>query len=70
MALPFENLSDSPHTHYVAAGVHEDLLSRLMRIPGITVISRTTALALAHSGKRIPEMAADALAVARRAVLR
>ncbi len=59
LLLPFTNLSDSQDTSFFVAGVHEDLLAMLSRIDGMAVISRTTSLAIAQSGKTVPQMAKD-----------
>jgi TolB-like protein len=59
LVLPFTNLSESQDTSFFVAGVHEDLLSMLSRIEGLAVISRTTSVAIAQSGKTVPQMAKD-----------
>ena len=40
--LPFENLSGAADADPFAAGLHDDLLTELSRISGLTVISRTS----------------------------
>jgi TolB-like protein/Tfp pilus assembly protein PilF len=43
VVLPFQNLSRDPDQQYFADGVTEDLTTDLSRIPGLLVISRSTA---------------------------
>ncbi|MEE9254806.1 MAG: TIR domain-containing protein [Pseudomonadales bacterium] len=59
LVLPFENLSPLEENAFFAAGLHEDLLTYLSQIEELTVISRTSSIALAKTGKTIPEMAAQ-----------
>src|SRR5947208_5170920 len=40
--LPFENLSPDPENAYFAEGIHEEILTRLAKIAGLKVISRTS----------------------------
>jgi TolB-like protein/Flp pilus assembly protein TadD len=40
--LPFENLSPDPENAYFAAGIQEEILTRLSRIADLKVISRTS----------------------------
>jgi serine/threonine protein kinase/Tfp pilus assembly protein PilF len=40
--LPFENLSGSPDNAYFADGIQEEILTRLAKIAGLKVISRTS----------------------------
>jgi len=40
--LPFENLSGDPDKAYIANGVQEEILTRLAKIAGLKVISRTS----------------------------
>jgi serine/threonine protein kinase len=40
--LPFENLSPDPDNAYFAEGIQEEILTRLARIAGLKVISRTS----------------------------
>lgn len=42
--LPFENLSSDPADAYIAQGIPEMVLNRLSSVPGLTVISRESAL--------------------------
>lgn len=57
LVLPFENLSPDPDDAFFAAGVHEDVLSRLARIPGLAVMARTTSVEVAKRGFTIREIA-------------
>ena len=45
VVLPFTNLSDDREQQYLADGITEDLTTDLSRIPGMFVISRSTAFA-------------------------
>jgi len=40
--LPFENLSGDPNSAYFADGIQEEILTRLAKIAGLKVISRTS----------------------------
>jgi len=40
--LPFENLSNDPNNAYFAEGIQEEILTRLAKIAGLKVISRTS----------------------------
>ena len=40
--LPFENLSSDPDNAYFAAGIQDEILTRLVSIAGLKVISRTS----------------------------
>ncbi len=42
--LPFKNLSGTPDGEPFAAGLHDDLLTELSRIPSLSVIARTSVL--------------------------
>jgi adenylate cyclase len=57
--LPFANVSDSVDNAYVADGVSEELMHRLVRTPGLRVASRASAFA-------VRELKLDALEVGRR----
>ncbi len=56
--LPFENLG-APEDAYFAAGVTEELISRLANVRGLAVISRTTSVGYERKGKTIPQIGAD-----------
>jgi serine/threonine-protein kinase len=53
--LPFENLG-SPDEEYFAAGITDEITSRLALIEGLGVISNTSARVYAKSEKPIPEV--------------
>jgi TolB-like protein/Tfp pilus assembly protein PilF len=56
--LPLENLTGDPGQEYFVAGMHEELISSLVRIgTGLRVISRTSAIQIDREGKTIPEIA-------------
>jgi serine/threonine protein kinase/Flp pilus assembly protein TadD len=40
--LPFENLSDDKENAYLAAGIQDEILTRLSKVGGLKVISRTS----------------------------
>jgi eukaryotic-like serine/threonine-protein kinase len=58
VVLPFENLG-APQDAYFAAGMTEEIISRLANLHGLAVISRTTAIGYDRKGKTIPEIGAD-----------
>ena len=57
--LPFVNFSENKEFAYFAAGVHEDVLTYLSRVPDLLVISRTSVMQFADTQKTIPEIAAE-----------
>jgi TolB-like protein/Flp pilus assembly protein TadD len=56
--LPFENLG-APQDAYFAAGMTDEIMSRLANLQGLAVISRTTAIGYDRKGKTIPQIGAD-----------
>ena len=56
--LPFENLG-APDDAYFAAGITDEITSRLALIEGLGVISRTSARVHANTEKSIPEVGAE-----------
>jgi TolB-like protein/Tfp pilus assembly protein PilF len=42
--LPFENITGDPDNDYFSAGIHEDVMTQLYKLGGITVISRTSVM--------------------------
>jgi TolB-like protein/Tfp pilus assembly protein PilF len=40
--LPFENSSGDPENDFFASGIHEEVMTQLYRLGGVTVISRTS----------------------------
>jgi TolB-like protein/DNA-binding winged helix-turn-helix (wHTH) protein len=55
--LPLVNLSPDPDNAYYAAGIHEEILSRLSKLKSLNVISRTSVLRYAENRPPIPEIA-------------
>lgn len=55
--LPLENLSPDPDNAFFAAGIHEEILNQLAKIPGINVIARTSVLRYANDPPPVPEIA-------------
>jgi len=58
VVLPFENLG-RPEDDYFAAGMTEEIISRLAVVPEIGVISRTTAVQYDRAGKTVPQIGKD-----------
>jgi serine/threonine-protein kinase len=58
VVLPFENLGP-PEDAYFAAGMAEEITSRLANVRGLRVISRTTAVGYDRTGKTVTEIGAD-----------
>ncbi len=57
--LPFTNLSADPEQEFFADGITEDILTRLTRIDGLRVISRTSIMRYKGSTMSLPEIAAE-----------
>jgi len=57
--LPPENLSSDPEHAFFAAGMHEEIISRIATIKNLTVISRASTLQYAESTLSISEIAAE-----------
>ena len=55
--LPLMNLSGDPAQEYFADGMTDELIGRLGHLPGIDVISRTSAMQFKGSKKSLPEIA-------------
>ncbi|PWB70342.1 MAG: hypothetical protein C3F15_13925 [Holophagae bacterium] len=58
VVLPFENLG-SPEDAYFAAGMAEEITSRLANVQGLGVISRTTAVEYDRRGKTVKQIGGD-----------
>ena len=58
VVLPFENLG-SPEDEYFAAGMTEEITSRLAAVSGLGVISRTSAVQYAREGKTLRQIGDD-----------
>ncbi|HST26851.1 MAG TPA: hypothetical protein VLK26_00615 [Rudaea sp.] len=56
--LPFENLSSNKDNAYFAAGMQDEILTRLSKIGTLRVISRTSTLPFASHPENLPEIAA------------
>jgi TolB-like protein/Tfp pilus assembly protein PilF len=57
--LPFVNRSVRPEDEYFSDGMHDELLSRLSRIPALRVISRTSVNQYRDTDKSLPEIAVE-----------
>ena len=55
--LPFKNLSSEPDAAYFAAGIQDEILTRLAKIGSLKVISRTSAEQVASRPVTLKEMA-------------
>src|SRR5437667_873693 len=55
--LPFENLSRDPDNAYLAEGIQEEILTRLAKIAGLKVISRTSTQQYQSKPKNLREIA-------------
>jgi TolB-like protein/Flp pilus assembly protein TadD len=58
VVLPFENLGP-PEDAYFAAGMTEEITSRLARVSGLGVISRTSAVQYDRAGKSVEQIGSD-----------
>jgi TolB-like protein/Flp pilus assembly protein TadD len=56
--LAFENLSGDPEQEYFSDGIAEELLNTLAQLPGLRVISRSSAFSFKGKDIAVPEMAA------------
>jgi serine/threonine-protein kinase len=59
VVLPFYNTTGDPEQDYLAAGMHEALISTLRQVSGLRVTSRTSAMRYKDSEKSIPEIARE-----------
>lgn len=59
VVLPFANLSSDPEQAYFADGMAEEMLNLLARIPGLRVISRTSAFSFKGKDLAIAEIASQ-----------
>jgi TolB-like protein/Tfp pilus assembly protein PilF len=57
--LPFENLSPDPNNDFFAASVHEEILTQLGIIRGLSVIGRTSVRQYAGAARPITEIARE-----------
>jgi serine/threonine protein kinase len=54
--LPFDNISNDPEQEYFCAGMTEQIISSLARLPKLKVISRTSVMKYKDTDKTIPEI--------------
>jgi len=54
--LPFANISPDPNESYFADGMTEEVISTISKIPGLTVISRTSIMRYKNSNKSTSEI--------------
>jgi TolB-like protein/DNA-binding winged helix-turn-helix (wHTH) protein len=57
--LPLKNLSPDPGDAYFAAGIHEEIIGQLGKVPNLSVIAQTSVQSYADGAKSIPEIAAE-----------
>jgi len=57
--LPFEVLSGTGEAEPLASGLHDDLLTELSRVPGLTVISRTSVRGYRNTDKPVRQIARE-----------
>ncbi len=57
--LPFEVVGRSEEATFLAAGLHNDVLTGLSKIPALTVISRTSVMGYRDTHKPIPQIARE-----------
>lgn len=57
--LPCENLSLDPDDAYFAAGIHEEILNRLVQLSGLRVVARSSVLQYAESRPPIRQVAGE-----------
>ena len=57
--LPFVNMSSDPEQEYFSDGLTEDLITDLSQVNGLSVISRSSAMAFKGSNKRMIDIARE-----------
>ena len=57
--LPLENLSNDPEQEYFAEGMTDEIITDLAKLPGIRVISRTSAIQYKGTHKTLPQIARE-----------
>ncbi|MFX8766494.1 hypothetical protein ABTM49_19990, partial [Acinetobacter baumannii] len=57
--LPFENLSDDKANAFFAAGIQDEILTRLAKIGALKVISRTSTSHYTSSPDNLPQIARE-----------
>lgn len=55
--LPLKNMTGDPQQEYFADGITDTLIDRVSHIPGLRVISRTSAMRLQNTKLTVPEIA-------------
>lgn len=54
--LPFVNLSGTDEAEFLATGLHNDLITELSKVAGLTVISRTSVMGYREPNKPLPQV--------------
>jgi TolB-like protein/DNA-binding winged helix-turn-helix (wHTH) protein/Tfp pilus assembly protein PilF len=57
--LPLENLSNDPEQQYFVEGMTDEITTDLARLPGLRVISRTSAMQYKDTHKTLPQIARE-----------
>jgi TolB-like protein/DNA-binding winged helix-turn-helix (wHTH) protein/Flp pilus assembly protein TadD len=57
--LPLENLSNDPEQQYFVEGMTDEITTDLAKLPGIRVISRTSAMQYKDTHKTLPQIARE-----------
>ena len=57
--LPLENLSNDPEQEYFVDGMTDEIITDLARLPGVRVISRTSATQYKGTHKSLPQIARE-----------
>jgi TolB-like protein/DNA-binding winged helix-turn-helix (wHTH) protein/Flp pilus assembly protein TadD len=59
VVLPLENLSNNPEQQYFVEGMTDEITTDLAKLPGIRVISRTSAVQYKDTHKTMPQIARE-----------
>ncbi|HYJ79038.1 MAG TPA: hypothetical protein VEW03_05530, partial [Longimicrobiaceae bacterium] len=57
--LPFVNMSADAENEYFSDGITEDILTRLSKVSGLRVISRTSVIGYKNTTKTVPQIATE-----------
>jgi TolB-like protein/DNA-binding winged helix-turn-helix (wHTH) protein/Tfp pilus assembly protein PilF len=57
--LPLENISNDPEQEYFVEGMTDEIITDLAKLPGLRVISRTSAVQYKGTHKSLPEIARE-----------
>jgi TolB-like protein/DNA-binding winged helix-turn-helix (wHTH) protein/Tfp pilus assembly protein PilF len=57
--LPLENLSNDPEQEYFVEGMTDEIITDLAKLPGVRVISRTSAIQYKGTHKTLPQIARE-----------